>query len=283
MKFSLASDVHLEHGYMDLNNEEGSDVLVLAGDIFVAKHFKNGSVLATDYRRFLENVTKSYSHVVYIMGNHEHYGGDFATTSAILNEEFQYFNNFKFLEKSFVDICDVRFVGGTLWTDANKMNPVTALSISNLLNDYVVIKDSSSHVTYRVYDEEDRVSFRQKTSTFSVETAYADHKKCLDAISIGIDTAPEDKKIVVVTHHLPTYESIDMKYRKEWLIHENAGFASDLSEYILDRERIEYWIHGHTHSSCDYMTGKTRVICNPRGYYGKESRASKFTVRQYAI
>ena len=26
------------------------------------------------------------------------------------------------------------------------------------------------------------------------------------------------------------------------------------------------WIHGHTHESFDYEIGKTRVICNPRGY-----------------
>ena len=26
------------------------------------------------------------------------------------------------------------------------------------------------------------------------------------------------------------------------------------------------WIHGHIHESFDYKIGKTRVVCNPRGY-----------------
>jgi len=26
------------------------------------------------------------------------------------------------------------------------------------------------------------------------------------------------------------------------------------------------WVHGHTHSSRDYVVGRCRVVCNPRGY-----------------
>ena len=29
------------------------------------------------------------------------------------------------------------------------------------------------------------------------------------------------------------------------------------------------WIHGHTHQGSDYLLGKTRVVCNPRGYPGQ--------------
>jgi predicted NBD/HSP70 family sugar kinase len=29
---------------------------------------------------------------------------------------------------------------------------------------------------------------------------------------------------------------------------------------------IKCWVHGHTHSTHDYMIGNTRVLCNPRGY-----------------
>jgi hypothetical protein len=31
---------------------------------------------------------------------------------------------------------------------------------------------------------------------------------------------------------------------------------------------VDLWVHGHTHSSFDYKLGKTRIICNPRGYPG---------------
>jgi hypothetical protein len=30
--------------------------------------------------------------------------------------------------------------------------------------------------------------------------------------------------------------------------------------------RAALWVHGHTHSSFDYLLNGTRVVCNPRGY-----------------
>ena len=37
MKIALASDVHLEFGQLEINNTENADVLILSGDICVAK------------------------------------------------------------------------------------------------------------------------------------------------------------------------------------------------------------------------------------------------------
>ena len=40
--------------------------------------------------------------------------------------------------------------------------------------------------------------------------------------------------------------------------------------------QIKLWTHGHTHDVFDYVIGETRIVCNPRGYYGYEQRASDF-------
>ena len=37
MKLAIASDIHLEFGPIDLSNDEGADVLILAGDIMLAE------------------------------------------------------------------------------------------------------------------------------------------------------------------------------------------------------------------------------------------------------
>ena len=47
---------------------------------------------------------------------------------------------------------------------------------------------------------------------------------------------------------------------------ETTSGASDLSDFILDRPLIKYWLHGHIHATNDYMVGDCRVISNPRGY-----------------
>jgi hypothetical protein len=48
----------------------------------------------------------------------------------------------------------------------------------------------------------------------------------------------------------------------------NGGYASDVSEDILDNENIKYWVHGHIHDPVDYEVGNCRVMSNPKGYAG---------------
>lgn len=66
---------------------------------------------------------------------------------------------------------------------------------------------------------------------------------------------------IVMTHHLPSYLSVHPKYA----VQPNRAFASNLDQLVEDLQP-KYWIHGHTHEKFDYMIGKTRVICHPRGY-----------------
>jgi hypothetical protein len=56
----------------------------------------------------------------------------------------------------------------------------------------------------------------------------------------------------------------------------NGGYSSDMDEFIEHRPQIKLWTHGHTHHVFDYMIGETRVVCNPRGYYGHEARADEW-------
>jgi hypothetical protein len=44
----------------------------------------------------------------------------------------------------------------------------------------------------------------------------------------------------------------------------NPCFYSDLPESFFQSAAL--WIHGHTHSSSDYVHHRTRIIANPRGY-----------------
>jgi hypothetical protein len=86
---------------------------------------------------------------------------------------------------------------------------------------------------------------------------------------------------VVVTHHAPTTLSI-----AEWFKHDtlmNGAFASDLTDFILDRPQIKLWTHGHMHNVSDYMIGDTRVVCNPRGYVGYEEGPKNFEIKVVEI
>ena len=54
MKIALSSDVHLEFGTLELHNTENADVLVLSGDICVAKHLNREHHHDARYRKFFK-------------------------------------------------------------------------------------------------------------------------------------------------------------------------------------------------------------------------------------
>lgn len=71
-----------------------------------------------------------------------------------------------------------------------------------------------------------------------------------------------EKDCIVVTHFVPTFQSMHPQYKDSRL---NSFFITELSDLIIEREPA-VWIYGHTHSTFDFMLGKTRMICNPFGY-----------------
>lgn len=74
---------------------------------------------------------------------------------------------------------------------------------------------------------------------------------------------------IIISHHAPSYLSVSDQYRGDMY---NCCFATELSEDILKMEKPpKLFIHGHMHSPKDYMIGKTRVICHPRGYPGENN------------
>ena len=74
MKFALCSDLHLEFETIELNNTEGADVLVLSGDICIAKDLPLTNTIRNEkWMEFFTHCSEQFKDVIYIMGNHEHY------------------------------------------------------------------------------------------------------------------------------------------------------------------------------------------------------------------
>lgn len=265
MKIKLVSDLHLEFSDINIKNDEGCDVLILSGDIMVAQDLHDHPEMdygmysnvnladlgrrqatALRFRDFLKRCSFQFPHVVYVAGNHEFYHGKFYATIDYLREECAKHPNIHFLERDTITINDVVFVGGTLWTDCNKGDPLTLHALRDMMNDFRIIRnDYKGYTTLKPMD----IALR--------------HKETLGYFKIVLDEN-KDKKCVVVGHHSPSMQSVHPQYAHDSLM--NGGYHSDLSEFILDRPQIKLWTHGHTHHPFDYMIGETRVVCNPRGY-----------------
>ena len=186
MRIAICSDVHLEFGPITLHNDNEADVLVLSGDICTAKDLEiTDSILSsakTDrFLEFFATCSKNFPHVVYVMGNHEHYHGDYATSIHTLKAALKSYENIHVLDKEFWDYNDYRFMGGTLWTNMNDEDERTMEHVGHRMNDFRICANSNRVVSYRSF-EEGKAKFHERDAYLSPQDAVDDHKKMVDYI-----------------------------------------------------------------------------------------------------
>lgn len=240
MKIKLLSDLHTEF-YPYKIEYSGEDILVLAGDI--ALKMQKVVEIVMEYFSIAPLGTK----VIYITGNHEYYHHTVAEVERFW-QNFEY-ENFYYLQNSYIDIEGIRFFGSTLWTDLNKGDPESIETCSNMINDYKLIN-----------------KFTPKYSMLLHNNAVTKLRQVLDTSELPI---------VVITHHLPTFKSIDPMYKMSSC---NHGFACTDMDDIMKSDKIILWCHGHTHQCLNYMDGSIQILCNPRGYITKSSFSDKYDV-----
>jgi predicted MPP superfamily phosphohydrolase len=242
----------LEHAWVPEALPEDRDTcLVIAGDLWYDRRFLTKKY--SDGDSWLGRVAKRFKYVVFVLGNHDYWETNISTEVAKIRSELQQqklFNVF-LLDNNFVILDGVKFLGGTLWTDFDRGNPLLMLQATDIMNDYKYIRAGAN---YHALNTDIVAGLHARARKFILENAKRD--------------AP-GQKVVVVTHMCPSMASINDIYKTtpESCLH-NFLYASNL-DYELDGTEIDLWFHGHTHHACDYMLGDARVVCNPRGYVGE--------------
>ncbi|EAU55133.1 metallophosphoesterase [Mariprofundus ferrooxydans] len=229
MKIHILSDLHLECASFE-PAVTSADLIVLAGDIGVG-------VTGINWAKECFQVP-----VLYVPGNHE-----FHDPSMLMDEHIALMqqacsgSNVMLMDNKTTVINGVRFIGSTLWTDLQKFKSILFCDADRIISEYEINQHAGGlkHFDW-VY----------------AQTLFERNKLWLQS-----ELARSfNGKTVVATHHAPSRKSIAPQYKgNDW----NPCFASDLESLILD---VDLWIHGHTHSSLDYVLNGARVVCNPRGY-----------------
>ena len=238
MKLHILSDIHLEFAPFEPPLTD-ADVVLLAGDVWVGA-------------RGVEWAARTFDRpVIYVLGNHEYYGGHFKNTLTKMKRVASG-TNVHVLDGEGVTLDGVRFLAATLWTDfAITGNPVLAqLEARQNMTDYRRIRAAA----YRRLRPSD---------------TRADHLTARMFLQAALCERCEGPT-VVVTHHGPARSSIAAAYRNP-RSHLSACYVSDLE--VLIGPPVLLWVHGHTHFSFDYRLNGTRVVCNPRGYLPYEPNA----------
>lgn len=249
----VMSDLHNEFHYgagaandpKHFPTPEGADLLIIAGDYNRAD-------------RIISNARQQFPEipVVIIAGNHEYYktgsgqlGSVMKMRAAAKADREQTGRQTWFLEDETVELSfrgeKLRVIGSTLWTDFDIMgDPEASMALATTaMNDYAYIKSNSP--PYNLVRPREVLRWHRQSHKFIGDTL----------------RQPFEGRTVVVTHHLPCARSIAEKYKSDPL---TACYASNCADLLYLQPDL--WIHGHQHSSVDYMFGPTRVVANPRGY-----------------
>lgn len=175
-----------------------------------------------------------YPRVVYVPGNHEYYGSTLGDVSRELSFAAGLLPNLTIAaEPCSVTVDGIHFVLATLWF-APSNAPTECMA------DFKAIRGGFAGWVHNAHLAAVRTIERYATD-----------------------------RSVVVTHHLPTYLSVSPRFARSAL---NPFFATSLDD-VIAKASPRLWVHGHTHDAFDYMHGATRIVCNPFGYLGQETRS----------
>ncbi len=232
MRIHILSDLHGEFAPFE-PPVTNADIIILAGDIQVKQ-------------RGVEWARAQFSEkpVLYVLGNHEYYGTAIPRHTVKL-QALAAESNIHILENNNISFGDVTFLGCTFWTDFQLLgNPrIAGYAATTQMTDYQKIRLSPEFRRLRSYDT----------------ALMHSHSKRWLAAELA---QRHGQKTVVITHHAPSKRSIPEQHQSDIL---SAAYASHLDEFVAASGAC-LWIHGHIHNARDYTVGRTRVICNPRGY-----------------
>jgi Icc-related predicted phosphoesterase len=236
--FRLVSDIHLEFGGWDLPrlDTDHETVLIVAGDLHTGERGVE----------WLKRASGHFPAIIYVLGNHEYYGESFELLAPKIQAELAD-EVMVFARPGTITFAGIRFICATLWSDMHGNDSRTKAIASQGITDFGKIRKQHYQTKFTVHDC--CAEFMIAKNFIKAELA-----------------KPHAGKTVVITHFLPSFKSVHPQFLNASDHHMNGYFASDLDDVIL-AGKPDFWVHGHTHSSCDYMLGETEVICNPRGYF----------------
>lgn len=249
MKIQYCSDLHLEilrgvESIEDISPEQyltpgKAPYLALCGDIC--------SPRKKTFTLFLEWCSKHWEKVFFLAGNAEYF---FENTyiqplpatarNDIMKDILSKFENIYFMDRSVVDLSDnIRVLGCTLWSD---------LSNNNISLDYYPYNDQNQ-IYMLIY----KYQYQEITKLHNFEKKWLE-----DQLDIAKN---EDKRCIVLTHHLPSFGLIPAKYEG---LPMNFCVASSCDELL--QQPVLGWISGNVHAPVQTTQNTVEFRINGLGF-----------------
>jgi hypothetical protein len=232
IRLAILSDLHVEKGPYEPPPFD-ADLVVLAGDIgwgvegaaWIAEHVGDRPA-------------------IYVAGNREywhHKGG--ADPLDELRQATRRLPSLHFLQDDEVVIQGVRVLGCTLWTD------------------YALAGDAASAMAQAQAAMPDYRNGRGAAGAMlSAAQVLAWNQKSVAFVTAAL-ARPFAGPTMVVTHHLPSARSL----KAPRLDHVPTIASVSGLDDLITQNGPALWVHGHSHSDCDYRLGLTRIVSRQRG------------------
>lgn len=203
-----------------------ADVVILAGDIA-----QGAQGLRWARRTFRQPI-------VYVLGNREYRDFDLGVIDLLKGEAQSL--DIHLLDCGSVEICGVRFLGCTFWTDFDLFGPnkreVAMTMAEQWVEDFQFISDMGR--------------------PFTPQLARQRHLEEREWLTRQLAQARKSSPTVVVTHHAPHAGHLSPQHRTDTT---SAAFVSNLPTLL---GQATLWIHGCANGYLDYPVGHARIVAN---------------------
>ncbi len=247
MKLRVLSDLHLRYAPIELP-KVAADVVVLVGDIN-----RGASGVEWAHAQFPGQC------VLYVLGNHEFYRGCVEDVYAACERAARHgAADVHILQDSEFVHDGVAFLGTTLWTDfllfGAEQKAAAMEKIRQLAPDFRIVRTAALNGCQRVMTPADPARWFAHSRHWLRERI--DHHR-----NAG-------NRVCAITHFAPARGSLATRFAEDLA---SAYFVNDFDSW-MPTHGPDLWLHGHTHDGFDYRLGRTRVVCNPRGYPDERSK-----------
>jgi predicted phosphohydrolase len=239
--FDLISDIHVDTwNQFDWAGQSTSPFCVVAGDV------------CSDHQTLVSTLThlgQCYpGGVFYIDGNAEHYYNlsDLTHSYQELQTQLTRIPNVVYLQDNVVIVNGVAILGTNAWWSYDF--------------------DPSLDFDQSVQFVQEHCSISQSAALSIGGVAYHDTAYLINSVR-KLQTHPEVKAIVVVTHTVPDPELIDhdTDLIDHWRFN-GMGNSSVIRALEEDTEhKVKAWCFGHYHKPVDWYRKGIKWVCNPRG------------------
>jgi len=232
MRLRYLSDLHLEFIKPNKINDLTKKIIPNIEEICILAG-DIGNPYSSNYDNFMKYIDKSFKRTYVIAGNHEYYNKkSMDDINDYLMHYFKQFDNIRFLNNDFEIFENHCFIGTTLWSKITNPN----YKINDVYNivDFDYIKYNRLNMIAKDFLE---------------------------------DTVNNNDNNIIITHHVPSMNLIDPKYKTPKLLPYNQWFYCDMDDFIQEHNnKIRCWIYGHTHTPAYNLINGIPFLCNPIGY-----------------